>query len=92
MAICASCVVRLTAVIAQLVNSLHTLNRGEATLLIMLRDDYGHTALELAQCLPGREHITTMLQHLVASMRGKDETDEDLVRHAGLPSLFSYHD
>jgi len=69
-------------------NLLHVLNRGEATLLIAVRNDYGHSPLELAQCLPGRKHLTVMLRHLIDSLRSKSETDVGMVLldHAGLHS------
>ena len=56
------------------------LNRGEATLLISVRNDYGHTPLELAQYLPGRENLTVTLRHVVDRMRSKGETDDRMVR------------
>ena len=65
-------------------NLLHVLNRGEATLLIAVRNDYGHSPLELAQCLPGRKHLTVMLRHLIASLRSKGETEADMVRQIAL--------
>eukprot|EP00045_Choanoeca_perplexa_P004489 m.38590 g.38590 ORF g.38590 m.38590 type:complete len:290 (+) comp12600_c0_seq3:121-990(+) len=59
-----------------LVNLLHTLNRGEACLLIGIRNDFGYTPLELARDLPGREDVSTMLHHVIESLRGAGESDE----------------
>eukprot|EP00045_Choanoeca_perplexa_P004488 m.38584 g.38584 ORF g.38584 m.38584 type:complete len:279 (+) comp12600_c0_seq2:121-957(+) len=61
-----------------LVNPLRALNRGQSLLLLSTSNDFGQTPLLLAQHLPGRERMESVMHHLVEHLRGKGECDTSM--------------